>query len=221
MMYLQTLFVSRLAQNVTLFYCALWYHKKKKQTRNNQEEMPIPTAVCRLCEQKYVYREGKLRLCPACATGTNLREVRLLRHHLTVAAAFRVPATLTLRQWLATLEHFSWKCSYCQKRPYEYLEHFIPLIKDDIEVASCSLVGGTTIQNCIPACNKCNSCKGRHSPEYIWKVSNGIEQGMFPTLAMIERINRYLQIDLNQKAAIHIYAEDMKAFRDTLRSDGL
>jgi hypothetical protein len=184
--------------------------------------MPKLTGVCQLCEQKYIYREGKLKLCPACATDVTVREARRLRRHLSDAVVFETPATLTLRQWLTTLEHFAWKCAYCQKNSYEYLEHFIPFIKDSIDITFCAIIGGTSAQNCIPACHKCNSRKGRHSPEYIWKISNNIELGMFPTLAMIERISKYLQIDLSQKAVIHTYTEkDMKAFRDVLRSEGL
>jgi len=182
--------------------------------------MPQLTGVCQLCEHKYIYKEGKSKLCPACATDRTVREARRLRRHLGDAEVFRTPATLTLQQWLATLDYFSWKCAYCLKEPYEYLEHFIPFLNDKTDINFCVVIGGTSVQNCVPACHKCNSRKGRNSPEYIWKISCGVERGLFPTLAMIERINRYLQVDLNEKAIV-LTEEDIKAIREVLRSEGL
>jgi hypothetical protein len=38
-----------------------------------------------------------------------------------------LPATLTVKQWLRTLEHFKWKCAYCGQRLGIIIEHFIPL----------------------------------------------------------------------------------------------
>lgn len=69
------------------------------------------------------------------------------------AKNFGQPATLTLDQWLAVLNHFDRKCAYCQAKPYEVLEHFIPL--------SVNSLGSTAVENCVPSCRGCNVKKGR------------------------------------------------------------
>lgn len=85
-----------------------------------------------------------------------------------------LPATLTPGQWLQTLEHFNWKCAYCQKEKYQHLEHFIP-----IKVYG----GGTTQSNCVPSCKSCNHKKGSRLPrEVVHKFPNGA----------IEHIQSYL-----------------------------
>ena len=67
-----------------------------------------------------------------------------------------LPGTLTLEEWIKTLEHFNWKCAYCQGK-YVLLEHFIPL-----EFGS-----GTTWENCVPSCASCNALKSSHHPEIL------------------------------------------------------
>ncbi len=62
-----------------------------------------------------------------------------------------LPATLTTKQWLAAIEYFNWHCAYCPKS-FNDLEHFIALHHK----------GGTTADNCIPACNPCNVKKSKH-----------------------------------------------------------
>lgn len=64
-------------------------------------------------------------------------------------------ATLTLEEWLSTLERFQGRCAYCQRTAATVLEHFIPL----------SAGGGTVVENCIPACSSCNA-KKRHKPAH-------------------------------------------------------
>lgn len=66
-----------------------------------------------------------------------------------------LPATLTPEQWEYTLQHFNQKCAYCQQRPYQILEHFHPL----------ALKKGTTVDNCVPSCNRCNNKKSRKHPD--------------------------------------------------------
>lgn len=52
---------------------------------------------------------------------------------------------LTLEQWQETLEYFNYKCAYCGKREYEFIEHYLSVS-----------VAGTTASNCVPACASCN-----------------------------------------------------------------
>ncbi len=51
-----------------------------------------------------------------------------------------LPATLTIGQWLKTLDHFQWQCVYCQAQAVEGyigLDHYLPLC----------LGGGSTVQD--------------------------------------------------------------------------
>ena len=59
-----------------------------------------------------------------------------------------LPATLTEEQWQQTLEHFSHLCAYCRKKPWRNVEHATSLPS-----------GGTTVDNCLPACSVCNALK--------------------------------------------------------------
>lgn len=94
--------------------------------------------------------------------------------HLERARKANVPATLTLRQWARTVAYFKGKCAYCRSRPFQVLEHFIPI----------SLGGGTTEDNCIPACQKCNSKKAAIHPSRLGDV--------FPR-PIINKIEDYLR----------------------------
>lgn len=64
------------------------------------------------------------------------------------ARKLALSATLTIEQWIDTLNHFQWTCAYCSG-PYEVLEHFIPL----------ALQGETSVFNCLPSCFECNARK--------------------------------------------------------------
>lgn len=98
----------------------------------------------------------------------------LIMHHKSRAKALGMQATLTVDQWLYTVKYFEHKCAYCPK-PYEVLEHYLPLSKG----------GGTTANNCIPACRRCNSRKGDHDPSKF--------DDMFPK-KYLTRIREYLGI---------------------------
>lgn len=93
--------------------------------------------------------------CPQCAAEQFPREKARLQTQLARASAQGLPATLTLAQWLQTLSDFNGLCAYCQQRPFEHLEHFIPI----------DAGGGTTVDNCLPACGKCNFSKGVSDPD--------------------------------------------------------
>lgn len=71
-----------------------------------------------------------------------------------------LPATLTLVQWLHTLDYFGECCAYCQEKPGVVIEHFIPL----------SFGGGTTVGNCVPSCYACNSKKGDNHPDMVTTI---------------------------------------------------
>lgn len=89
------------------------------------------------------------------------RERRRVNDALHRAQKKELPATLTLDEWLHTLEFFKGRCAYCQMAfSYEQLEHVIPL---------ASLRAGTTVQNCVPVCRKCNAQKHAHPLGYWYR----------------------------------------------------
>lgn len=61
-----------------------------------------------------------------------------------------LPGTLTLEEWIAILERFEGMCAYCQSKPFQAMDHLTPHVGG----------GGTTADNCVPACRRCNSRKG-------------------------------------------------------------
>jgi 5-methylcytosine-specific restriction endonuclease McrA len=106
------------------------YPQLPPQTPTETQELPL--------EQRYKIEYGRVI------------------YHCQRAEKLGLPATLTLEQWLDTLNHFNRKCAYCQGS-YTVLEHFIPL----------NYPVGTTKQNCVPSCNKCNGIKGPYHPEAL------------------------------------------------------
>jgi 5-methylcytosine-specific restriction endonuclease McrA len=77
--------------------------------------------------------------------------------HLKRAREANTPATLTVKQWEQAITYFGGKCAYCQSRTFQALEHFIPI----------NLGGGTTADNCVPACSRCNNKKGGAHPDNL------------------------------------------------------
>jgi 5-methylcytosine-specific restriction endonuclease McrA len=92
--------------------------------------------------------------------------------HIGRANRLKLKASLTFKQWLATLDYFDWECAYCLKG-FSCLEHYIPL----------SLNGGTTSGNCLPACDSCNAKKNNHHPDQL--------DSIFPA-ENLARIRQYL-----------------------------
>ncbi len=84
-----------------------------------------------------------------------------LRQHIIASERRNLPATLTIEQWCTTVNYFRGKCAYCQVRDFEVLEHFIPHRHG----------GGTTADNCVPACRICNGLKSSHLPSDIPRSS--------------------------------------------------
>lgn len=110
--------------------------------------------VCLLCNAPYLARnpEEVNTFCPDCSSRTRKRELRIVTANLKRAEKAKVPATLTIKQWLGILDHFNWLCAYCSG-PYEVIEHIV----------SIRVGGGTTALNCVPACIACNTHKDRIS----------------------------------------------------------
>jgi len=125
-----------LAQYVSnLLYMTRW--STRKELGYNAKEPATEEVIKREYDQKFTVRNACNR-----------------------AKLFGLPATLTLTQWLATVDHFNGMCAYCLVNPYQILEHFIP-----VELMQTD--GGTTARNCIPACRSCNRKKGKTHPSQL------------------------------------------------------
>ncbi len=90
-----------------------------------------------------------------------VRELDRVEAQLQRARTLGAEATLTLVEWLTTLDHFNWRCSYCESREFRVMSHYLLLP-----------LGGTTPENCVPACNPC----GRFSRKENSRVSAYLAQ---------------------------------------------
>lgn len=77
-----------------------------------------------------------------------IREVDRVKSQLLYARAENAAATLTMKEWFTILDHCAWKCSYCKEKPFQVMSHLLPRKE-----------GGTTAENCVPACYSCVSKK--------------------------------------------------------------
>lgn len=107
--------------------------------------------ICLLCDSPYLCKnpEEVNTFCPTCFSKTRKRELCRVTANLKRAAKAKVPATLTIKQWLCILEHFNWQCAYCFEGKFDVLEHIVSIVNG----------GGTTMFNCVPACTVCNARK--------------------------------------------------------------
>lgn len=96
-------------------------------------------------------------LCSRMCHGTYHRIRRHVYEQNQRAAQKGCEATLTLEEFLKTLQYFHGCCAYCQVTQHESIDHYKPV----------SLGGGTTRQNCIPSCRYCNSKKGIFSGGHL------------------------------------------------------
>jgi 5-methylcytosine-specific restriction endonuclease McrA len=77
-----------------------------------------------------------------------------------------LPDTFTYEQWIACLEYHNYCCAVCGNQLRDlfgniepHADHWIPLIKPECP--------GTTPDNMICLCNKCNSSKSAAMPD-VW-----------------------------------------------------
>lgn len=126
--------------------------------------------TCAICQQKYFHWEGSKYFCAPCNTPEHQREILRVQFQNRRAQKEKLPGTLTLPQWIETLNYFKWSCAYCQGE-YVSLEHYNPLP-----------YGGTTQKNCFPSCRTCNGIKKDYPPEMF--------ERFFPSVN-IQRIKEY------------------------------
>lgn len=126
--------------------------------------------VCLYCKGRYLVSEHDgSTCCPKC----RIEEAYVPRQQPYRAKWAGLPYDLTHEQWEETVRHFGGYCAYCQVRLYRIFEHFVPIEKG----------GGTTKNNCVPACTSCDRKKRHHHPD---EVAHKLPEGA------IERIKSYL-----------------------------
>ncbi|HEY4385725.1 MAG TPA: HNH endonuclease signature motif containing protein [Ktedonobacteraceae bacterium] len=97
-----------------------------------------------------------------------IREMDRVKGQLQRARTLEAQATLTLTDWLVILEQFDWNCAYCQSRSFEIMSHLVPLPR-----------GGTTAENCVPACYSCIPSKHKNSTSH--RVQTLLARGRTPS----------------------------------------
>lgn len=127
---------------------------------------------CQICEI-----ESKYDLCLECETKYRGERHRL-RAQILRAKQSNVEATLTLKEWLDILNTFNWRCAYCHGE-FHALEHYVPIIQG----------GGTTAENCLPACTACNSKKSGNHPDFELEDLHQPRPFQTKTSASVKRTN--------------------------------
>ncbi len=118
--------------------------------------------VCSWCNKPYRTgnRYSRDHFCPQCWTPERHKISLYVYLQVRRAERYQLPATLTPKEWFATLKYFGWKCAYCQVGPYDCIEHFVPIKQG----------GGTTRGNCVPACTSCDKKKRSTHPDLIKSI---------------------------------------------------
>ena len=107
---------------------------------------PVPD-VCWICQSRLWHwrKERPDGLCNRCSGEL----LKIVIRHRKRAKIKGTDATLTLAEWIEKIRDSQGLCYYCNG-PIGYnaltLEHLIPIAKG----------GGTTAENCVPACMTCN-----------------------------------------------------------------
>lgn len=130
---------------------------------------------CFYCHNIYLkFQSGFDCICPNCLTDDIKREATVVQDHRNRAQTIGEDDSLNIIEWMQTLRDFKFHCAYCTAGFYECLEHFIPLGKGR----------GTMVNNCVPACQRCNSIKKNHHPLKDAKMFWGMD---------ITGVDRYLR----------------------------
>jgi hypothetical protein len=90
-----------------------------------------------------------------------VRELERVESQCARARTFHAEATLTLVEWLETLNSFHWCCAYCQSKPVQVMSHILPQSQR-----------GTTPANCVPACYSCRRKHSRNDKDVCARLSS-------------------------------------------------
>ncbi len=131
---------------------------REKTARRLERALGVPASFWRERSRQYNQHQRRQYM-------KVLRQVRRAKAHGR-------PATLTTGQWRYAIRCFAGRCAYCEDAPYQVLDHYVPVAAG----------GGTTANNCVPACRACDARKGDLPPgEFV---------ALFPP-ENIERIQAY------------------------------
>ena len=102
-------------------------------------------AMCALCSDEYqpYSRLAGYDLCQRCWSKDILREYDRLASARRQAERAGLPATLTLREWLAIITDWRGLCAYCQVSFYAAID-------------VCRPADGLTATNAVPICKACS-----------------------------------------------------------------
>ena len=114
------------------------------------------------------------------------REHRRVEKALTRAYDLNQPATLTTFEWIDKMLANDMKCHYCDVWNANTLEHVVPL----------RLGGGTTADNCIPCCKRCN----QFADTFMNHIDRAIDNGLIATVHRV--INRYIEETVDTTSVI-------------------
>jgi hypothetical protein len=126
-------------------------------------------SLCERCSssdaQLYQWHQHPHRFCQRCAARLIKRQKNRdtrtnIQPALNAARNHKLPATLTVKEWLCTLDRFDDRCAYCGEY-WTVVEHVTPIDRG----------GGTTVTNCLPSCDSCNRFKGSMTLEE-WITTN-------------------------------------------------
>ena len=108
--------------------------------------------ICSICgcsfENKHYSSEEKELLCKDCKK-RYLKEYSSVYNNNKRTERLGLHSNLLLCEWIDIIKMYSGKCVYCGGT-YNDMDHIIPVSKG----------GGTTKNNVVPSCRKCNLRKG-------------------------------------------------------------
>ena len=116
--------------------------------------------VCVNCDKTYIVAKSNAAaegFCTECDSPAFRKELMRVQKQNRRAARMNKLATLTFKEWIATLRHFKGRCAYCQRELFHDMEHFVPL-------RVCGVGRGTSVNNVVPACSACNYYKKSRNP---------------------------------------------------------
>jgi hypothetical protein len=106
-----------------------------------------------------------------------IRELDRIEGQELRARTQHAKVSLTLVEWLEALDYFGWRCAYCQKKPFQIMSYYLPILQ-----------GGMTALNCLPACYHCrNSRRGVNEriQDYFGRVQATRETSAHDSLATL------------------------------------
>lgn len=152
--------------------------KKPKTQKTQMKFFGMQTAQCEDCQKEF--RHYSLffpeKRCPEHYVIDEHRELKKLDGGRTRARKRGLPAAVYLEDWLRTLEHFKFRCAYCQDPDVLFfcVEHVHALSRPGSP--------GHVIDNVVPACPPCNSLKEHGTPPNL--------RGVLSYLATIREHNK-------------------------------